>query len=323
MTTSTVGSTGRNYSTLALWAASIPGTLTVPLVAQLYNDSEFLNDVLTLSGHTTTSTNTITVTTGAGQSFIDNASVATNPLKYDQSKGVGLRSTQNYSTHTCIEADDANVFISKLQCIKATGTYGVTIVLAGTVTSLSQCILHGGDSNRPVLSLQSGSQTVTNNVLITKANCRGLDAANASGTSIFEFNTLVCLSDVSNTSPAMKVNYNTFSLKNCAIFGFASMVTTGTGGGTAAFTTCMTDLASPPTGCTTVTYANQFIGTASTAPDFKTKSTANLRGAATADATYPVDIIGTARPQGTAWDIGAYQYAGSVAVAHRPFQRVT
>jgi hypothetical protein len=71
----TIGSgAGRDYSTLAAWAASLPANLVADgnsYQGDCYNDSEFTGSatLLTLSGHTTDASHTITLTTGPGQSF--------------------------------------------------------------------------------------------------------------------------------------------------------------------------------------------------------------------------------------------------------------
>ena len=91
---------GRDFTTIQAWADACPANLvTVDQVweGQLYNDSEFVvsssADAYKIDGKTTDATRFLRLTTGPGQSFTDNAGKLTSPLRYDATKGVGIRST--------------------------------------------------------------------------------------------------------------------------------------------------------------------------------------------------------------------------------------
>jgi hypothetical protein len=117
--------------------------------------------------------------------------------------------------------------------------------------------------------------------------------------------TLVFPSDVG--SPGYGVyNYGDASTwENAAFFGVFSVLN----GSNVTFTTCATDVASPPSGVTgSLTYANQFQNTTVAGGNYRIKSGADLVGAGTADSTHGAsDIAGTTRPQGGNWDIGCWQ----------------
>ena len=90
---SSIGTTGRDYSTLQAWEDACPANLVTAdqiWKGECYNDSEFTAKVV-ISGQTTDATRYVWLTAAAGQSFQDHASARTNPLVYDQSKGVGVR----------------------------------------------------------------------------------------------------------------------------------------------------------------------------------------------------------------------------------------
>src|SRR4029077_9439076 len=111
--------------------------------------------------------------------------------------------------------------------------------------------------------------------------------------------TIVAPSDL-GTPPtaALRATYDsTTNAENCAFFGFSSILTGGGSGLT--YTTCMTDVASPPSGVTGgKTYANQFQNTTAASGDWRQKTGSDLRGAGTSDSTNgATDIAGTARPQ--------------------------
>src|SRR5437660_1117226 len=138
---------GRDYSTLAAWAASLPANLVSDgnsYRGECYNDAEFTGSstLLTLSGHTTDASHTITLTTGAGQSFRDNAGVQSNALAYNQANGVAITSSVGYAVGT-FNIADANVTISNLQ-IKNTASNGLAGYSEGsgvTALTVDNCIL--------------------------------------------------------------------------------------------------------------------------------------------------------------------------------------
>ena len=86
----------------------------------------------------------------------------------------------------------------------------------------------------------------------------------------------------------------------------------------------MTDLASPPTGWTGgKTYTSQFVDTGTTVGnrDFRAKTGADILDAGTTDSTNVPnanDIAKTARPQGSAWDIGAWELVVAAAPSTKP-----
>jgi len=302
--TQSIGSAGRNYSTLAGWAAGLPANLVTDgnsYVGQCYADSEFTGTVrlLNLTGHTTDASHTITLTTGPGQSFRDNPNVQTNHLRYDSSYGVAITSTVTDS-NAVITAADTNVFISNLQ-VKLVGNATSAFIFNSTNGAVvSNCIFAADTSTNYGVRLIGGS---IKNCLIYRSVGLGLalnGAANA------YFCTIVNVTDSTPTSAALTVIDGGTVVNNCAVFGFVIFSTDTTG----TYTTCMTDgSAGLPGGVTgSLTYASQFQNTTAAAGDWRLKTGANLRGAGTADAINgATDISGTARPQAGLWDIGAWE----------------
>jgi hypothetical protein len=300
---------GRDYSTLAGWAASLPANLVSDgnsYEGDCYNDSEFAGttNLVNLTGHTTDATHTITLTTGAGQSFRDNAKIQTNALRYDQSNGVGIRESGGpYSTDTPIIVSDSNVFISNLQ-VKG-HAYAFDTSNSASVT-IDDCIFTS-DATRAAAEMRSGA-VVRNSLFYTTGNpsTTGVIDCQNGGPS-FYFCTIVSASDAAGTPPAnVHSLYSSLSFENCAFFGCAA-VKSGTS--TFSFTNCMTDVASPPSGVTGgKTFANQFENTTVANGDWREKAGADLQGAATSDSTNGgKDIAGTSRPQSGKWDIGCWE----------------
>jgi len=319
----TIGSGGgRDYSTLAAWAASLPANLVTDgnsYEGDCYNDSEFTGSatLLTLSGHTTDASHTITLTTGPGQSFRDNANVQTNALNYSSSNGVGINSSVAYAG--TISITDSNVFLSNLQ-IKNTGSHGRVLISEGTSLSIvmDDCIFVKTGTSAYVVAVSGGGQKIRNSLLLAAGSGISYILAGSLSTGVgmpdLYFCDLVAASDV-GTPPIEAIHcvYSSSTVENCAIFGCAAL---SGGSTTITFTSCMTDLASPPAGVTgSKTYAKQFQNTTAASGDFREKAGADLQGSGTADGTNgATDIAGTARPQGGHWDIGCWELLISVTI---------
>jgi hypothetical protein len=91
---------GGDYSTLQAWEDACPANLVTAdqiWQGQCKNQEFALNaTVLNIAGTTTDATRYIELTTEAGASFRDHASKATNALRYDATKGAGIRATNAY-----------------------------------------------------------------------------------------------------------------------------------------------------------------------------------------------------------------------------------
>lgn len=308
-TTSSIGSASRTYATVALWWAAFT---TGGWIGECYNDIEFdITSGITLGSVSTTALNFATLTCHAGQSWRDNASVQTNAFAYSQTNGVGLNGTASYTVPLTISVDF--VTVSGLQ-IKASGNpcqfalldtggthnvyenmifdiaiprvNGSLINLAGGLMRNCLVIARGGMSIGKMISTGNGEKF---------ANC-----------------TFVTTSNITADAEAIDIASGTGTFTNCAFFGFATFVGGGGGAGLSGSNNC-SDLAITfgSSNQASKTYANQFAVTTSSGADFKVKnSSADLFNNAATDTTdipAAVDAAGTSRPQGAAWDIGAWE----------------
>lgn len=308
----TVGTASRDYTTWLTWAAALPANLVTDgnsQEGQGYNDAAFDDGQISISGHTTDPTHTITMTTGAGQSFRDNANVQTNALNYNQANGVAITRSVAASTAIVVGAD--YVSIKNLQ-IKHTVGYALksTSGLATHHLTVDNCILVGGTTSGSVYAFENGD-VVRNSLMVRQAqgdaNSSVIENNAVNPAVSIHFCDLVAPSDI--TAPAQGIFLDpgsSITTKNCAFFGFAAV---NGATGTYTHTTGMSDVASPPTGVTgSKTYANQFQNTTLASGDYRVKLGADLIDAATADSTNgATDIVGTARPQGVGWDIGCWE----------------
>lgn len=308
--TSSIGSAGgRDYSTLATWEAACPANLVTSdqiWRGECYNDSEFVvaGTPLTISGITTDATRYIILTAAAGQSFQDHASVRTNPLYYDATKGVGIRSTGSYNRVIDVLCD--NVHLSRLQ-IQAPDDSQAKGVFFNTQNdcTVTDCIIHAREVT-PFTVAPNGI-IFTNCLLIMRGAGKIIGLGGGNGNR-FEFCTII---GSGGSSDAGSIGYATLTVENCAIFNFATGFSTTTGGTLAGGFNC-TDLASAPGSSNQVskTFSAQF---ESTTNDFRAKSGGDLANGTPATGYATTDISGTTRNATTPY-IGAWELVSGSTV---------
>ena len=316
--TSSIGTTGRTYSTIAAWVASLPANLVTAgnsYVGECYNDSQFTETGVTFSGHTTDSTHTITLTAAAGQSFADNAGKLTNALKYDQTKGVGWTCSNSYGQLLAIA--DNFVTVSRLQMKETSNNTQFTIFDTGSSFTISQCIVQSVPRNNyNLLYLESGSKAVNCLIIFVGTGSYGAACVRGNNGAFLAECTLVLPTGLGGTIIPINSSYgNNLLVKNTAFFGFGADCL---GTYSASSSNNCTDRATAPGSSNQVskTYANQFQDASNASQDFRLKTGADCINNGVTDTTYnpaAVDIVGTSRPQGAAWDIGAWELVAAAA----------
>jgi hypothetical protein len=313
--TSTVGSAGgRDFATAQLWADSVPTDVVGSgnsYVGNFYNDSDFFDNstVLGMLDRITDANHTITIQAAPGQAFYDQANVRNNPLRPSQSRGVMFESlsvdalsitggsggyitvrgiqflTDNSSNITVNFDSQSNVTIDKCMIWSSQGDANPLIIsniAAGGVCSITNCLFMYDTSAFP-----GGTMTFTGDATanVNVSYCTTIYGTGSGGPV---------------PSRNISVTALTCTVKNCALFSGAS-VSGGTG--TVTTTNCMTDVASPPAGCTTVTLANQFVSTS----DLRSKAGADLIGTGAPIVGITTDISQATRNTITP-DIGAWEF---------------
>ena len=307
-TTNTIGTASRDYSTLQSWEDAVPATPTGGYIGECYNDSEFTAAV-EIGGHTTSAANFIRLTAAAGQSFQDHASVRTNPLTYDQSKGVGVHA--NPFSVAIIFVTDDYVETLRLQIKRSVGSYDKGAFTIGTGNSnsfIKDCIALKSNSNNAINIRQADGKAI---------NCIAIDTGGGASTGFFSLYgglSLNCTSVRSSALGAGGLGFGTYGAnnlaKNCASFGWTTDYA-ATGWDTTNSAYNASDGTGTPGGNSqdSLTYANQF---ESTTADFRLKSGSGLINTGNTDATNaPNDISGTARGTTTDGDIGAWEFVGA------------
>lgn len=288
----TIG-TGGDYTTLQAWEDASPVDLVA--VDQIW-EGRVLNNLssgstsLTVTGSTTDATRYKHLTAAPGVSFMDHADKLTNPLRVDNTKGVEIRSTAAWSTGFALS--EANFHISRL-LVSGTGS---TLFSSSNTVVIDNCIFE----STTVTAMCNVGGIATNSVFITRKSGSG-EIINGDTTTQLINCTLVCPSDF-GTKPtrAVKATYGHGNFKNLAVFGCTAI---SDGAGTN--TNCFTDIASPPSGFTTTTYAATFENTLNATRDYRLKAGSSLIDAGTSTGAPTTDIIGTARSG--SFDVGAWE----------------
>lgn len=307
----TIGS-GGDYTSLQAWEDACPSNLVssdqiwqgqIKASTDAFSSASTL---LTVAGTTVDSTHYVELTTAAGASFRDNASVQTNALRWNTANGCTISLTGDYTT--AIVCNQGYTRFSKLQ-VQSTQAHSATISCqpdTAGVNDWNGCIL---ESNIQVGTVY-GNVNIRNSLLVSRSAslariviCGGSNAA-------FYNCTLAVPSNFAKASACFTGSYVASQLfQNCAFFGVTDVGTTTN----RTFTTCGTDDATPPTGCTTYTYnTSLFQNITDSTRDYRIPSGSSLIGAGTTDTTNAaVDIAGTTRTG--AWDIGCWQYVSAAA----------
>lgn len=309
--TKTIGTAGgRDYSTLQSWEDAAPANLVTSdqiWRGECYNDSAFTAGV-TISGSTSDATRYKELTAAAGQSFVDHSDRLTNPLTYNQAKGVGVSGSFSYGRPLIVS--EANARVSRIQ-FRNTATSGQALQVDGTPTTFKQCIFDAAGSAAALLN--GSAATVENTLFVLRKNGQTY-VVNLFGTSNTIANcTVVVPSNITKATNAFQRAYTaSTTLTNVAAFGVTNVWSNGTG-----FTAvnCFTDASSPPSGWTNVAYdtstGSGFEGTVNASGDWRIKSTSALKEAGTSTGAPGVDIVGTTRPQGSLYDVGAWEHSSA------------
>jgi len=268
--------------------------------------------VLTVSGSTNSTTAYKELTTVSGASFRDAfTSVPDKALRYNTANGAALDCTSN--TGLAVFLNETNtVKLSNLQ-VTGSNTNGRAINAGGVTSVISNCIF---DGRYAVVSTGNGVAACGNNV--TWINCLIIQRASASdhifatGTSSPTFRncTFVAGDDLATapTSIFSSGLSGAITAQNCGMFAGDSTKAIIGGSATGAFTTCASDI-SGAAGVTQVTYNQEFQDVNDATGDYRLRPGASQINAGTVDMTNAsTDIVGTARPKGPSYDIGAWEF---------------
>lgn len=311
-TVKTIGTTG-DYSTIQAWEDAAPANLVTSDViyrGELQNQNFTAGAVI--SGQTTDATRYMELTTVAGASFRDNANVQTNALRANSANGAIISVSANYGSGLTLNT--YNVRISNLQ-ISCTGSPASYALLQNDSSSQSHlidfCILESGFRCE-----LGGNGTKVRNCLITKTGANASAAIARIRNGVSCTNTTFVTTHATATTNAILFSYaSTATFKNCYLGGDNVWTASGHAPTTVTTSYC-NDSTSLPTGFTTAAFSTSsgayFQNITAGSHDFRIASSSTLIDVGTTDATNaPNDIAGTARPSGSAYDVGAWEYVSS------------
>ena len=267
--------------------------------------------LLTFSGSTSSSTAYKHLTTVAGASFRDNANVQTNALHYNTANGVAI--TQSGINNETITTSEGAVRLSGLQ-IAATGTGGRAFTdTAGGVGTYDFNIFEGtyvGTSATLGVISTTNTKTVRNCLVIQRATAADHIVGTGTSSTAYTNCTFVAPDDLATapTSIFLSGASGSVTAKNCSMFAGDSTKAIKAGSATFTFTTCYSDI-SGTTGVTQTTYGNEFQNVNDATRDFRLVTGAAGKDTGTTDSTNAAnDIAGTARPSGSAYDVGCWEF---------------
>jgi hypothetical protein len=300
--TSTIGTASRNYSTLQAWEDALPASAVAAgndYVGEVYKDSEFVVALpLIIAGIVTDATHGITLRAAAGQSFRNNANVRTNALRYNAANGVAIRGTSGYNSAIEIQGVHYVTFdglqIAHQNNGRAIFSSGAT---PGSNTTVQNCLCEAPGSFASGLRIDGANAVVRNTLVVNTGSGLAMQMTGANGK--LHGNTVVKTGTAAVTG--IQGNSST-EIRNTVSANFATCFT----GMTAAncSNNASTDATAPGANSkTALTLASLFEAPGT---DYRTKSGSALIDAGTV-VGLAVDISNTARPQGSAYDIGAWE----------------
>lgn len=320
MATRSIGLTGRDYSTLAAWASYVNAlSLSAPEIGEVYRDGGPVADTAAVifSGYTGASaTNTITLRPAAGQGFKDHASASTNALRYNDTLGAALTNNTGYQSVDGVYRLGAFMIVDGLQILSTGGGGSRGVRMAGTDVTLKNSIVRANSSGAVVFSPGGAGRLIQNCVLQAHSSGDGINVEGNGVTLTVEGCTIVKIGAASGGG--IGAGYSSIVLmRNTVVFGFTTNVAVSSG---ATFSASCANNATNAASWNVANAANgtpQYSLAAGTDLISVTSGSENLRAVSTSTklvntattAGLAIDIFGTARPQGAAYDIGAHEYA--------------
>jgi hypothetical protein len=176
--------------------------------------------LLTITGSTNSSTAYKDLTTVAGASFRDHASVQTNPLRYDATKGAAIQSTSVGGI--TIQAGEAFCRISQLQ-VASTGILGQALSSGAGNPVFEGLILeatYDGTSTGSGILATTGNAKIRNSVIIQRSTAADHIATSLTGSPFYYNCTFVAADDLGTapTSIFLSGASGTVTIQNCGLF---------------------------------------------------------------------------------------------------------
>lgn len=309
MATKTIGATGRDYATLALWAAYVNAlSLSAAEVGEMYDDAEFTSATkITIGGWSGGSaSNTVTLKAATGQGFDG------DPLRYG-SPGARLSSSTAYDNP--IDLTTQHTFVQGIQ-FKFTSGFSGGFRKSFPNQTLRKCIVQG-IGTQLVYEQSTTTTGVVENCLILNTGTAGHGYSADGGSGTLTSCTIVASGSHASGTGVRGV-YTQILARNNVVVGFT---TDFSGTANASSSNNATSKASfggtnyGGSGQTSAVGSTEFESVTSGSEDYRLKSTSAKCKDNGATVGAAEDIIGTARPQGAAYDIGCWELVVAASVS--------
>ena len=303
MTIKTIKPSGGDFTSLSAWVASLPATLTAPEQADIYNfGSGGLVETggVPFIGFTTTAINKLILNVPVGERYTGVA----HSGAYVTNVGGGAGTT-TVRLGTFVDYFDINWLEIESVITGTSALHWATAVDAGNLWTINHGIIHSLDSSPiGVTTTASSNQIYRDALFYSGGAARVIDARGAGSVEVSNCNFYSQGGDfVTLLDGAATVTNSYAGGGSNTAWGFAGSPTgsfnaSDDTSATATFTNSINSVAG----------ASVFASVTANAEDFRLLSGANaLVDAGTTLAAVTDDIIGTARPQGAAYDIGAWE----------------
>lgn len=328
-----IGSVGRDYSTVSLWEADLDtGAYSAAddAYGQMYDDSAF-DETVTIDGGGTVGLNSITLQGASGERH---TGIAGTGVRFVQSSAKAIIVNVSLAGGVTVEWIDFNFggFSNASGCIRSAFN-------SGNLFRLRNCIVHdstGPTSDCYLVRTANAAARILNNVIYTisssagSGQVNGIDIGSTIRSRIVANNTVYNIQKTGGTGNAYGI-----AMQDDADHSYYNNCVMGTNGGTSgtkadfsvaspAASVCSNNLSSdtsaPGSGSlTSKTASNQFVSLTGGSEDFQLKAGADCIDAGVDLVTTPtnvnIDIDGRDRDaQGDTWDIGANEYVVAATV---------
>jgi hypothetical protein len=295
VTTKEIANSGGDYTTLAAWVAALPATFTTPQIANCHNFALTESAGVVISGFTTSSSNYLQI-----QAVGANQHTGTPGTGFSVTSSIGSGGTIRFG---------ANVDYWNFIGLEITAGSGSAAFLdvnghnSSNAQTLSNCLLHTTSS--VVFYLIQNKLTANLNIIYTVTGDRALDVRSATSIA-WNRNTFY-----SNGADYTLVAGGESVATGCYAGGASNSSFLTSQGITGSYNGSDDGSASAGSftnGTTSATGSAQFTSVTPSSENFHLKGTSALLDVGTAIGGISVDIIGTSIPQGSAPDIGAFEY---------------
>lgn len=335
-----------DFTTLAAAVAALPATFTQPITWAFWNNGTISIPganvpYLTLSGHTTTPTNNLTLTCAPGEGIRDALHGGHTALAFSAAAGVSFTlPTANPGFHVdFFDVSDDFVAFDGLQFQNPNATNGCSILAtepAATSFIARNCIFdYSAQTGMTQLGFYAPGYTVSNCLFVdhqpiaggqigikaeavgTFVNCTAIAPNSPAGT-------VLIVSDVATVGvDPFPTDFTTdfgpigpVTVRNCACFGYVGGIAASVAiAGAVIIDHCATSATSIGSNNTDAgsnllnqVAATNLVSLASDARLLLGAALLNVGATDTADIPSGDDIARTIRPQGVAWDIGAFEF---------------